>query len=949
MAIGGTLRAAGSRMLERLWGTAGGRRIILVVSAVVLAAACVRCLGSAASTSSGASDAGAASPGDSGGSVNHPGADAAPTSTPDGGLDASAPPDPSRVLLDDGWSIQSSAVATDTGEVISTASYAPSNWYATSVPSTVLAALVSNGVYQDILTGMNFRSVPGTTYPIGKDFLSIEDNIPIPANSPFAPAWWFRTQFQAPAAAATTLHFEGLNYRADVFLNGQKIAASADVNGTYRRYAFDVTPYLVPGVNTLALAITAQKPNELGLDFVDWNPAPADKLMGVLRDVYLVKHGGVEIRDPFVSTHLVGTSAALTVGAELHNATNAPIQGTLTGTIETATFSQSVTLAPGATVEVSFDPAHFAQLTLAAPRLWWPAKLGAQNLYELDLSFTSASGGKVLHAQSIDFGVREITSTLSNGWRLFSINGKPIFIRGAGYTPDILYRQDPARQEAELAYVADMNLNTVRLEGKLENDHFFDVADRLGILVMPGLMCCDYWQDSANWQPGDFPVAADSVHDQAMRLRRHPSVLTFLYGSDQAPVAQAEQGYLGALGDAGWPNPVQAAASEVDPPPASGPTGYKMRGPYDYEPPIYWYTDTQFGGAFGFASEISPGADVPPVESLNAMLGPGHAWPVDSVWDYHVGAKPPFLDMNNYTTALDARYGAATGQADFAMKSQLTAYESLRAMFEAYGRNKYTSATGIIQWMLNNAWPGLNWHLYDYYLRPGGAYFGAKKGNEYLHIQYSYDDRSIVVVDHLLQAFSGLTATATIYSGSSAKTFSASATVDVAADSTVKTSLTLPSMAGSSGVYFLDLALADSNGKNVSSNLYWLTPQPDVMGSPDPNTDWYFVPIATFADFSSLASMPAVSLTATKATTQSGAQSTTKVTLMNPSSTLAFFTRVEVMAKGAEILPVLWDDNYVSIPPGGAKTVTATYATALTAGGDVTVAISGWNVSAAQL
>lgn len=217
----------------------------------------------------------------------------------------------------------------------------------------------------------------------------------------------------------------------------------------------------------------------------------------------------------------------------------------------------------------------------------------------------------------------------------------------------------------------------MRLEGKLENEHFFDLADQLGLLVMPGLMCCDYWQDSANWQASDFVVAADSVHDQAMRLRKHPSVLTFLYGSDEAPVAQAEQGYLKALGDAHWPNPVQAAAAEPSTTPASGPTGYKMRGPYDYEPPIYWYTDTGHGGAFGFATEISPGAAVPPIESLGAMLGTGHDWPIDSVWDYHVGAKRPFLNLDNYTAALTGRYGQASSEADFAAKSQLMAYESL--------------------------------------------------------------------------------------------------------------------------------------------------------------------------------------------------------------------------------------------------------------------------------
>ena len=869
-----------------------------------------------------------------------------PPSSGDSGVDASVPGDPSRIPLADGWLIQSSAVATDPGTVLSSAMYTPTGWYPTAVPSTVLAALVANGVYQDILTGMSFRSVPGTTYPIGEDFLSSEDDVPMPANSPFAPAWWFRTQFQAPGSAATTLHFDGINYRADIFLNGQQIAAASDVDGTYRRYDFDVGPYLVPGQNTLALAVTAPQPMELGLDFVDWNPAPADKLMGIIRDAYLVKNGGVELRDPYVSTHLQGTGAALTVGAELHNATAASITGTVAGTIDAVTFSQDVTIPAGATLQVTFDPSNVPQLTFPNPRLWWPAKLGAQDMYELDLQFVAA--GQVLHEQTIPFGIREITSSLSNGSRLFAINGKPIFIRGAGYTPDILYRQDPARQQAELAYVLDLNLNTVRLEGKLEDETFFDLADQMGILVMPGLMCCDYWQSSATWQPGDFVVAAESVRDQLMRLRKHPSVLTFLYGSDEAPVPQAEEGYLAALSDAGWPDPFQAAAAEPPQTPASGPTGYKMNGPYDYEPPIYWYTDTQFGGAFGFATEISPGADVPPIESLNAMLG-GPDWPVDSVWDYHVGAKPPFLDLDNYTNALTHRYGQATSEADFSMKSQLMAYESLRAMFEAYGRNKYASATGVIQWMLNNAWPGLNWHLYDYYLRPGGSYFGAKRANEYLHVQYSYDDQSIVVVNHGYQAFAGVAVTATLYDLSSAQVFTASATLDVGADSSTTTSITIPPMSSSSGVYFLDLELVGPTSAAVSSNLYWLTPQPDVMAPPDPSTEWYFLPIAQFADFTPLSSMPEVTLQATKATQQNGSSATTTVTLTNTSSTIAFFTRVQVLANGDEILPVLWDDNYVSVLPGATKTVAATYASALTGGAAVTVAIGGWNVEPAQL
>jgi exo-1,4-beta-D-glucosaminidase len=858
-----------------------------------------------------------------------------------------APGDSSHVPLT-AWTMQSSAVATDPGAAISTPSYVPTGWYAATVPTTVLGSLVADGVYGDVLTGMSFRSVPGTTYPLGTDFLQT----PVPANSPFAAGWWFRTVFDRPAGSAVTLHFEGISYRANVFLNGQSIADSTQVAGTYRRYDFDVTANLVAGQNVLAVEVIAQEPNDLGLDFLDWNPAPADRCMGLVREAYLVVHGGVEIRDPFVSTHLPngsGGSAELTVGASLHNGTTASVTGTLRGTIDTVSVQQDVTLAGGQTSDVTFDPAMFPELTLASPRLWWPAKLGRQDLYTLDLQLVV--GGTVVHEQKIPFGVREITSTLSGGSRLFSINGNPIFVRGAGYTPDILYRQDPSRQASELAYALDLGLNTVRLEGKLENENFFYLADQLGLLVMPGLMCCDYWQDSANWIPSDFTLAAGQVHDQAMRLRKHPSILTFLYGSDTAPVSQAEQGYVAALQSASWPDPVQAAAApDTNQTPASGPTGYKMLGPYDYVPPIYWYTDTTHGGAFGFATEIGPGAAVPPIESLQAMLGSADPWPIDGVWNYHAGARDPFTNIDNFTNALSQRYGGASGVDDFASKSQLMAYESLRAMFEAYGRNKYSAATGVIAWMLNNAWPGLIWHLYDYYLRPGGAYFGAKKGNELVHVQYSYDDESVVVLNHSYAAVSGATVVATLYDVNAAQVFSQTAKMDVGPDSSLTTSISIPTSTQTAPVCFLDLELSDGAGNPLSSNFYWLTPHPDVMAAPDPSTQWYIEPIATYADFTALSSLPRVALSVTKSTQASGATSATSVTLRNESQAMAFFTRVQVLSSGGtEILPVLWDDDYVSLPPGATKTVTATYATALAGAGAPTAKVSGYNVMATQL
>ena len=98
------------------------------------------------------------------------------------------------------------------------------------------------------------------------------------------------------------------------------------------------------------------------------------------------------------------------------------------------------------------------------------------------------------------------------------------------------------------------------------------------------------------------------------------------------------------------------------------------------------------------------------------------------------------------------RYGAPKDLADYVAKAQLENYDNVRAQFEAFNAHMdaVKPATGVIYWMLNNAWPSLHWHLYDYFLNPAGAYFGAKTANEPVHIQYSYDTRAIVVVNHTL-------------------------------------------------------------------------------------------------------------------------------------------------------------------------------------------------------
>jgi len=856
---------------------------------------------------------------------------------------------PSKLVLQAGWFIQPSTEVAEKGEALSSATFQPKHWYPTTMPATVMAALVADHVYADPFVGMNLRSVSGTSYPIGYNF----SNIPMPPGSPFRSSWWYRTQFTVPAEykdRRVHLHFDGINFRANVWLNGKLVADSQKVAGAWRLFEFDVTGIAIPGApNGLAIEVFPPTPEDLAITFVDWNPAPPDKAMGIWRDVYLTASGPVSIRFPQVITKLdlpALDKAHLTVTAEVRNTTNHSVKGVLSGEIENVSFSQEVALDREEVKVVTFTPEQFEQLNLANPRLWWPVQVGPQNLYSLKLRFET--GNAVSDQVETRFGVREVSGDLdAQKHVLFKINGKNILIRGAGYTFDMFLRTSPEKQEAILNYVRDMNLNSVRLEGKLEDDNFFRLADEKGILVMAGWCCCDHWEQWGKWDDEDQMISAESLRDQIRRLRSHPSVFDWMNGSDNPPPPDVETKYISILKELNWPNPYQSSATTKTTT-VTGESGVKMLGPYDYVPPSYWLLDTKLGGAYGFDTEVSPGAAVPPVESLREMLPADRLWPINSAWDYHAGGGV-FSNLDHFTEALNARYGESRNVEEYAMKSQLLAYEGERAMFEAFGRNKYTS-TGVIQWMLNNAWPSMIWHLFDSYMRPGGSYFGAKKGCEPLHIQYSYDDRSIVVVNSFYRDFQGLKASAKVYNLDLTEKFSQDAAVDAPSDGVVR-AFTVPEIEGLSTTYFVRLSLSDAAGKTLSTNFYWLSTKPDVMDWSQ--STWYYTPVTSHADLTGLAMLPSVALRVSATSEAQGDDGVTRVVVENQGKSLAFPVHLKAIRPAAgpadharEVLPVLWEDNYFALMPGEKREITATYRKADAGPRPLIVEVDGGNVTA---
>src|SRR6266478_2929506 len=254
---------------------------------------------------------------------------------------------PSRAMeLLRGWEIQSSCVAKDVADKISQVGYATAGWHQTTIPSTVVGTLVDDKTYPDPMVGSNLKSFPGMNYSSATFFA----NQDMPEGSPFKCSWWWRNEFVLPAAFAknnVSIHFPGINYRANVWFNGQKIADAQDVAGTYRIFEFDLTKYAKPGAkNVIALEITAPAKEDLGITWVDWNPTPADKDLGIWKEVSVTASGPVAIRNPFVKTHLNDdfTAADLTISADLRNDSAAAVKGIFSADIGEKAIKEPVEL-----------------------------------------------------------------------------------------------------------------------------------------------------------------------------------------------------------------------------------------------------------------------------------------------------------------------------------------------------------------------------------------------------------------------------------------------------------------------------------------------------------------------------------------------------------------------------------------------------------------------------
>jgi exo-1,4-beta-D-glucosaminidase len=825
--------------------------------------------------------------------------------------------------------IQSQNKVKETGEKISLLDYDANDWVKISLPNTILAGLVEAGIYTDIYKDKNLDTINSEQF-----------------NQP----WWYRFDFNIEKKQFHKLIFEGINYRANVWLNGKLIADTSEMEGAFGIWSYNIIDYVKIGKNIVAVQVFPPKRGDLTIGFVDWNPPAPDKNTGIWRPVKITSTDAVSIEEPYVKTNLNTKTldvADLNISVDVTNNTKEDKKAEIFGKIGDISFSKTLNLKPEKKQTVVFTPQEFKQLTVKNPKLWWPNLMGDPNLYKL--SMRVMVDDIVSDAKDIRFGIRKIeTYWTKDKHKGYKVNGKKVLIKGAGWVDDLLLADTDEKVENQLKYVKHMNLNTVRLEGFWgRNQTIYNKADELGLLIMIGWSCHWEWEDycgrpETNFMcitsPRDMELQARAYQSQVKWLRNHPSIFTWVFGSDKLPLPELEKKLNDYINEVDGTRPLLASCKYedygtifdkngnviegyVNNSEITGPTGVKMLGPYAYTTPSYWYINKNAGGAYGFNTETGPGAQVPPLESIEKMISKENLWPINDVWDYHSG-RNEFSTLSRYLKAFNARYGEANSVEDFAFRSQISNYEAIRAMFEAFEVNKF-KATGVIQWMLNSAWTEMFWQLYDWYLMPNGAFYGTKKACQPVNAIYNYGNNKIYLTNNTLQKYNNLTIEAVVYDIQSKVRFSSKQNLSIDENKSVET-IQIPKLNKISTTYFLYLKVSDNSGNEIANNFYWLSTKPDVHNWEE--TTWVGTPYKSYADFTQLNTMnkAEVKYNFTQKADNNG-DVTVTCNIKNNSENIAFFIELSVKDKETHqtILPVFWSDNYISLIPGERKTVSA--------------------------
>ncbi|AEU36287.1 glycoside hydrolase family 2 protein [Granulicella mallensis] len=819
------------------------------------------------------------------------------------------------------WTMQDASKVTATPEEISSSHFKPSDWYQATVPGTVLTTLVDNKVYPEPLYGENMRHIPESLNKTG---------------------YWYRSTVTIPSRykhRQVWLHFAGINYAAEVWVNSQKVGT---IRGAFLRGDFEVSRLVQPGHSSIVAVFVTPQPHpgiphehtvalgvgknggETAIDgptFLstigwDWLAAVRDRDTGIWLPVTLSETGPVLVKNPFVTSELdnAHTYANLAISTTLENGTSKSVKGILTGVITgpsgDITFHEPVSLDAGRSRQIKLDSTSIPELHVMKPSLWWPNGYGAQSLYHLDLRFEV--GGVVSQSVSTQFGIRKVEYQVPDSDNLtISVNGVRIMIRGGNWGLDEAMKRIPReRLDAQFHMHALAHMNMIRnWVGQSTSPDFYDLADRYGILL---------WDEFFQPNPGDGPNVTDiptymaNVTDKVLRYRNHPAIAVWCARNEGYPPK--------ALDEA-----IKAKMLILDPSrlyqsnSADG-RGVSSHGPYFWRSPRYFYAFNE-----SFKTEVGS-VSIPTIESIQGMM-PKEDWEsINDDWAQHDLAKGAQRG-DEYPLVLAKRYGKIRNLADFVRKSQLANYETFRAIYEGRNAEMFKTTTGVITWMSHPAQPSFVWQLYHYDLEPNASLFAVEKASEPIHIQLNESNGAIQVVNNTANKLSNLTATATVFSLDGEKALGKSYPVnDIPASTTVKIAqIEVP--ARISSIYFVKLDLTNSSGSVVSTNFYWQNVAQD--------------------DFAALETMTPVSLNASGSSHVEGDKTILEVDLKNNTNTIALMTHLQLHRgpSGERVLPAFYSDNYISLVPGETRQVTIQAATKDLKQESPVIEIDGYNVT----
>jgi hypothetical protein len=857
-------------------------------------------------------------------------------------------------IVSDGWELGTSTQVLESDMSIFNPGFNTNGWYNATVPGTVLATLVNQGVYPEPAFGLNNMAIPDTLCRMD---------------------WWYRCVFDRPAASSgnrLTLIFNGINYRAEVFLNAKKIG---NIEGAFIRGIFDITDIVKEKNNILAVLIhppynpgipheqsmaAGQGLNggQLSLDgptFIasmgwDWIPGIRDRNSGIWQDVRLKATGDVKIGDPHVITNLYlpdTAKAGITLHVPLINMANHGVKGVVRAEFENTGINMPYDLKAGEEKVLVFTPETHNELMLNHPKLWWPNGYGAQNLYKLLLN-VSVNGTFSDH-KTVRFGIRELSYELmvhtkdkGNHRVLYTPvdadNGrKPVFnYEKCAYVGEPRLREaiptlqpgvdegrvfEPLSNEDPAGQFLVFRVNGKRIFIKGATWGMDEMMKRLSRETMEPFFRLEKeanFNMVRNWTGenteslfyeladeygllvwNDFWITTDDTVDpndhQLFFRNATDAVRRFRTHPSIAIWCPRNEGYA----PDGLEMMLNNMIAKEDPTRHYHGNSRHLNmvnsGPYGYlkDPADYFRKYAR-----GFNTELGAQA-IPAAHTIRKFIAREDLWPVNDVWAYHdLHHKSHFF--GDFIEAVNS-YGEATDVDDFAKKGQMVSYNTWRSMVEAVNSNMWDNTTGLVLWMSHPSWPSMTWQTHTYDYETPGAYFGVKKAQEPLHVQMNLHDNKVILLNHTLFPAEGLTVSVKGYDLNGKPYYSKSIRTDAPAGS--KTECFIPELpAGVPGFSLIRTELKNRRGELLSVNDYWKNGG-DIQRN------------QTLNELDE--TEPEISVRKT------GKRDKWIVTIKNPGKTVAAAIKLNARDRNTKtfILPAFFSDGYFNLLPGESRKI----------------------------